>query len=126
MTKKKILIIDDEENFCKLVKMNLELTGAFKVSIATDGIEGIAAAQKTIPDLILLDILMPRMDGIEVLKRLRKDKNTFKIPVIMLTAIGYKPFKFRASELYAEEYITKPIDVAGLRTKIEGVLKRER
>ena len=78
MAKKKILLIDDEENLRKLIKMNLELTGAFEVATAAGGIEGIALAQKTVPDLILLDILMPGMDGIETLKRLRKDKDTLR------------------------------------------------
>lgn len=125
MAKKKILIIDDEENLCKFVKINLELTGAFEVSMAANGTEGINVAQKTKPDLILLDILMPVMDGIEALKRLRKDKDTFRIPVLMLSAIGYEPFKIRAAELYAEGYITKPIETSELKAKIEAVLKKE-
>ncbi len=118
------MIIDDEENLCKLVKMNLESTGVFEVITAANGEEGIVTAQKTTPDLILLDILMPVMDGIEVLKRLRKDKDTFRIPVIMLTAIGYKLFKSRASELHADGYITKPMEASELKAKMEEVLKK--
>ncbi|MFH1189136.1 MAG: response regulator [Candidatus Omnitrophota bacterium] len=122
MPKIKILIIDDEVDFGKLVKLTLEAGGDFEVSIATDGMNGLAEAQKK-PDLILLDIRMAGMDGIEVLKRLRKDKNTINIPVVMLTAIGYKPFQVRAEELYAEEYITKPIEAFDLKVKINEVLK---
>ncbi|MFA5389173.1 MAG: response regulator [Candidatus Omnitrophota bacterium] len=123
MPKKTILIIDDEEDLRKLLKMNLESAGDFKVITAANGMEGIAWAQKIKPDLILLDILMPDMDGIETLKILRKDKDTFKVPVIMLTALGYAPFKSRALELRADGYITKPIDAGELKTKIDNVLK---
>jgi len=125
MVKKKILIIDDEKDLCRFVKKNLELTGIFEVDIATNGIDGIIKAQKVMPDLILLDVMMPVMDGIETLKRLRKDKDIFKIPVIMLTAVGYGPFKSRALELYADSYVTKPIGGPELKLKIEEVLKKE-
>lgn len=120
----RILIIDDEENFCKLVKMNLELLGDLRVTIATNGKKGIKLAKKTKPDLILLDILMPGMDGLEVLERLKKDEGTMTIPVVMLTAKGDEPSKARAMELYDEEYITKPIDGPQLKAKIEEVLTR--
>ncbi|MBL7170482.1 MAG: response regulator [Candidatus Omnitrophica bacterium] len=120
----RILIIDDEENFCKLVKMNLELLGDLSVTIATNGKMGIKLAKKTKPDLILLDMLMPGMKGLEVLERLKKDENTMAIPVVMLSAIGDEPSKTRAMELYDEEYITKPIDGPQLKAKIEEVLRR--
>jgi DNA-binding response OmpR family regulator len=125
MSKTKILIIDDEEDFCKLIKLTLELDGDFAVSVATNGVAGIAEAQKK-PDLILLDIRMAGMDGIEVLKKLKKDENAINIPVIMLTAVGYKPFQIRAAELYAEEYITKPIEASDLKAKIKKVLEKNK
>lgn len=121
MPKKKILIIDDEEYFCKLVKITLELRGEFEVSIAMNGPAGLIAAQKK-PDLILLDIRMTGMDGIEVLKRLKKDENTMSIPVIMLSAVKHKPFQVRTAELSATGYITKPIEVSDLKAKIKEVL----
>lgn len=123
MYKKRILIIDDEKDFCRLVKMNLELTGDFEVDIATNGKRGIFLAKKTKPDLILLDILMPGMDGFEILERLKKDETTMEIPVAVLTAKGNKASKIKASGLY-ELYITKPIGTNDLKTKIEEVLKK--
>lgn len=124
MRKKRILVIDDEEDFCKLVRMNLLLLGNFRVAIATNGKEGIKIAKNTRPDLILLDILMPDMDGFEVLDKLKKDENTMDIPVVMLTAKGDEASRIRAMELYDEEYITKPIEAQELKTKIEEVLRR--
>ena len=124
MAKKKILIIDDEENFCLLVKRNLELMGDFEVGIAINGKKGINIAKKTKPDLILLDILMPDTDGFEILERLKKDEKTIAIPVVMLTAKGDKASKVKASQLYDEEYIIKPIEPPDLKAKIEEVLKR--
>lgn len=124
MSKKKILIIDDEADFCKLVKRNLELIGDFEVVIAGDGKQGFNSAKKLKPDLILLDIMMPRMDGFKVLEKLKSDMNTLAIPVIMLTAKGDEASKVKAAQLYDEEYIIKPIEAPELKTKIEEVLRR--
>ena len=87
MYRKKILIIDDEENFCKLVKKNLEQTGEFEVYIATNGEDGIRLAKEIKPDLILLDVVMPEMDGADVISLIRNDKDIKDIPVVFLTAI---------------------------------------
>jgi DNA-binding response OmpR family regulator len=108
------------------VKKNLELTDNFKVEIATRGKRGIKAAKKTKPDLILLDILMPGLDGFEVLEKLKKNQDTMTIPVVMLTAKGDETSRIKAMELYNEEYITKPIEASDLKTKIEKVLKRKK
>lgn len=124
MSKKRILIIDDEVDFSGLVKMNLELTDDFEVVIAANGKKGIKLAKRIKPDLILLDILMPGMDGFEVLEKLKKHEDSMMIPVIMLTAKGDEASKTRATQLYDELYITKPIEATDLRTKIEEVLER--
>lgn len=124
MQNKRILVIDDEENFCKLVRMNLVLLGNFTVSTATNGKEGIKLAKKAKPDLILLDILMPNMDGFEVLERLKEDKETMAIPIVLLTAKGDEESKIKAMKLYGEQYITKPIETPELKTKIEEILGR--
>jgi DNA-binding response OmpR family regulator len=121
---KKILIIDDELDFCNLVEKNMGLTGDFAVAIATDGEEGLSLAKKVKPDLILLDIMMPHIDGFKVLEKLKSDMNTIAIPVIMLTAKGDEESKIKAAQLYDEQYITKPIEILDLKTKIEEVLKR--
>lgn len=124
MEKKRILIIDDEDDFCKIVKMNLESVGDFEVDIATTGKKGIVKALKEKPHLILLDIMMPGMDGFQVLEKLKKDYNTMSIPVVMLTAKEDEESKLKATQLYDEAYITKPVEASVLKTKIEEVLKR--
>ena len=87
MYKKKILIIDDEENFCKLVKKNIEQAGEFEVHIATNGEVGIRLARELKPDLILLDIVMPVMDGSDVISIIRNDKSIKDTPIVFLTSI---------------------------------------
>ena len=118
----KILMIDDEMMFCKLVKMNIELAGKFEVHIANDGKEGLRTAKKILPNVILLDIVMPKQDGFETLVTLKKDPNTVSIPVIMLSALTDDKSVIRASSLYSEYYVTKPISAEKLIEKIESVL----
>ncbi len=87
MDKKKILIIDDEEDFCKLVKKNIEQTGEFVVYIATNGEDGIGLVKEINPALVLLDIVMPGMDGAEVAAQIRDDESIQDTPIVFLTAI---------------------------------------
>jgi len=122
---KRILTIDDEVNFGRLIKLNLELTGGFKVSTATSGRQGIELAKKIKPDLILLDILMPEMNGFETLEILKKDKDTAGIPVVMLTAKGDEASMAKVKQLCGELYVTKPIESSELKAKIEWVLKKK-
>ncbi|MFA4842590.1 MAG: response regulator [Candidatus Omnitrophota bacterium] len=126
MGKNKVLLIDDEEDFCSLVKMHLEAIGDFSVDTATSGSEGLQLAEKTKPDVIVLDILMPEMDGLQVLSKLKQNRHTMEIPVIMLSGKDDESLKIKASELYDENYLTKPIDAKVLKTKIEEILKIRR
>jgi len=87
MDKKKILIIDDEENFCKLVKKNIEQTGEFDVYIATNGEGGIRLVREIKPNLVLLDIVMPGMDGADVAAQIRDDESIQYTPIVFFTAI---------------------------------------
>ena len=87
MYKKRILIIDDENDFCNLVKKNIEQAGEFEVAIATNGEDGIRLAKEIKPNLILLDVVMPEMDGGDVLSLIRKDKSIKDTPIVFLTAI---------------------------------------
>lgn len=87
MDKKKILIIDDEPHFCKLVKKNIEQIGGFEVYTATNGEEGIRLAKEIRPGLILLDVVMPEMDGVEVLSRIKGEESIKNTPVVFLTGI---------------------------------------
>ena len=122
--KKRILIIDDEKSLCDVLKKGLELMGDFEVSIETSGKGGIRAAKWLRPDLIILDICMPGMDGLEVLKRLKENnKDTVSIPVVMLTAVLDDSTKEGCARLFDEAYLEKPIGVTVLKTKIDEVLK---
>ncbi len=119
---KRILIIDDEEKLCALVTTFLEKKGYSAVS-AKNGKQGIKAARYRIPDLILLDINMPKMDGFAVLEQLKADARTMSIPVIMLSGRGDDESKLRAASLYSEHYITKPFDLEELDGKINQMLQ---
>ncbi|MQY60562.1 response regulator [bacterium] len=119
---KKILIIDDEEDFCYFVKKNLEAISNFEIITATKGKKGLQIARKRKPDLILLDIMMPGIDGLEVLKRLKKSENTQNIPVIMLTAKDEDESKIKALGSFCDDYIVKPVENVVLKGKIHKVL----
>lgn len=121
--RRKVLLIDDEKDFCFFVKSNLFATGEFDVAYAISPDKGIKIAKESLPDLILLDILMPRRDGFKVLEALKKNENTLSIPVIMLTAVGEDEAKIKAAQAYCEDYITKPVAIETLREKINRVLQ---
>ena len=119
---KEVLIIDDEPNICSVVSQFLEKKG-FTTITANSGKEGIEIANQLVPDLILLDINMPEMDGFEVLVKLKNDQKTMSIPVVMLTGRGDEIAKLSASALSSEYYITKPFDLEELNSKIKQILK---
>ncbi|MCQ9206167.1 MAG: response regulator [Omnitrophica bacterium] len=122
--KKRILLIDDEKDFCFFVKNNLKASEGFAVNCANDPDKGIRLARRQHPDLILLDIKMPKKDGFEVLSILKNDTKTLSIPVIMLTAIDDESARIKAARLYDEDYIAKPVDHALLKRAIKKVLTR--
>ena len=119
---KKILMIDDEPEVCAVVCEFLEKKG-FRTAYVTDGKEGIKAAQGIVPDIILLDITMPKMDGFAVLEKLKKSQTTMSIPVIMLTGRGDEESKLKAARLYNEGYITKPFRMQDIESKIVKTLR---
>ena len=119
-----IVFIDDEGDILWTVKKSLEVMGNYNVETATNGKDGIILAKKVKPDLILLDIMMPEMDGFETLKKLKAIPATAKIPVIMFTAREDDEAEIQAAELYNEDYVTKGLDMPLLMEKIEEVLKR--
>ena len=120
MAKNTVLLIDDDENICKVVKLYLEKDG-FDILIANDGQAGLDMFATSEPDIVLLDIMMPGLDGIEVIKRIRKDSN---VPVIMLTAKGDTFDKVLALELGADDYIVKPFEPKELIARIKAVIRR--
>ncbi len=118
---KKILIIDDEKQLIEMVKIRLEASGYFVISVG-DGVQGVSKAIEEQPDLILLDVLMPKMDGYNTLDKLKGEAETKLIPVIMFT-VERTPEKIKKSfEAGAEEHIIKPFDPEELMTKIKKVL----
>lgn len=126
MSKSLILIIDDDADFSLMVKMNLESMGNFEVIISSSSKEGLVQAQKTKPDLILLDLVMPGIDGFEALKSLKKNPGTKDIPVIMLTVKDDEVSKLKALQLYSEAYITKPIGADELKAVVDKILEKQK
>jgi DNA-binding response OmpR family regulator len=121
--KKKILIIEDEKELIDGLKLNLVSEG-YDVIWALDGEEGLSKAMKAAPDLILLDIMLPRKDGLEICRELRQQNIT--IPIIMLTAKSEEVDKVVGLEIGADDYITKPFSVKELLARVRAHLRRER
>lgn len=120
---KRILIIEDEKDLAELLAFNLEKEG-FNIICAHDGISGLELARADLPDLILLDIMLPGMQGTEVCKALRKEERTIRIPVIMLTAKGDEIDRVVGFEVGADDYIVKPFSMREIVLRIKAVLRR--
>jgi two-component system, OmpR family, phosphate regulon response regulator PhoB len=121
----KVLVVDDESDILDLVSFNLQREG-FEVLSAHDGIEAVASAKENVPDLIVLDLMLPGKDGFRVYKELRADQRTQHIPVIMLTAKGELEHKITGLELGADDYVTKPFSPKELVLRVKALLKRSR
>ena len=117
---KTILIVEDDPNISELVQMYLEKEG-YHTKIAADGGQGVALFRQVRPDLVLLDIMLPVMDGWQVCRELRK---TMKMPIIMLTAKGETEDKVSGLEMGADDYIVKPFEMKELMARINAVLRR--
>ena len=120
MVKTRILIVDDEISIIKFLRTNLESNG-YRVFAAMDGAEAIQAIEMELPDLVILDIMMPKMDGFEVCRRLREWS---QIPIIMLSARGDESDKVKCLDLGADDYITKPFGKDELIARIKAVIRR--
>jgi two-component system phosphate regulon response regulator PhoB len=121
--KAKILAADDEPDALELIEVNLKAAG-YEVLIAADGREALQKARVAMPDLILLDIMLPEMDGLEVCKALRREPATALLPIIMLTARAAEIDRVLGLELGADDYITKPFSPRELVLRVKNVLKR--
>ena len=119
----RVLLIDDDETLCEVIQLGLERLGGFEVGFATDGKSGILMAKKGNPDVILLDVCMPKMNGIEVLKALKSQYPLSQIPVIMLSGLLDESTKAECGYHYGEDYVEKPTDLANLKNRIETVLR---
>jgi diguanylate cyclase (GGDEF)-like protein len=120
----KILIADDDAHTRNLLRELLESWG-YQVAVAEDGEQALASA-KEIPDLALLDLMMPKLDGFGVLKQLRECPDTANIPVILLTAAGEVDEKLKGIELGADDYVTKPFRIVDLQERVEAALEKKR
>ena len=120
MSMGKILICDDDRNICELLRLYLEKEG-YALAIANDGEEALAKFSSEAPDLILLDIMMPKLDGWQVCREIRKKSN---VPIIMITAKGETFDKVLGLELGSDDYVVKPFDPKEIVARIKAIMRR--
>lgn len=123
MPKETILVVEDEKNIAELVKYHLEQAG-FRVLTAGRGDTGLEQARKGKPDLVVLDLMLPEIDGIEICKILKQNEKTHHIPIVMLTAKSQETDKVLGLELGADDYMTKPFSPRELVARVKAVLRR--
>jgi len=119
----KLLIIEDEKDIVQALEYNLKKEG-FEIHKAYDGLQGLKLATEIIPDLIILDLMLPGLDGLELCRKIKKDPKTENIPIIMLTAKGAETDKVVGLEVGADDYITKPFSMRELIARVKAILKR--
>ncbi|MBN1105544.1 MAG: response regulator transcription factor [Deltaproteobacteria bacterium] len=124
MPRQKILVVDDEEDILELLRFNLAKEG-FTVACAASGEEALKAAKAEVPDLVLLDLMLPGMDGLQVARRLKEEETTRAIPIVMLTAKGEESDIVAGLELGADDYVTKPFSNKVLVARVRAVLRRK-
>lgn len=120
----KVLVVDDEDNIIELIRLGLRYEG-FQVETASNGEDGIALAQRIDPDLVILDVMMPGIDGIEVCRRLRNNPTTHDVPILMLTAKDEVGDRILGLQTGADDYLTKPFDFYELLERIKAILRRQ-
>jgi two-component system, OmpR family, response regulator RpaA len=121
--KPRILVIDDDPAIAELVAINLEMAG-YDVSQAADGVKGQALAVQLVPDLIMLDLMLPKVDGFTVCQRLRREDRTSAIPVLMLTALSQTNDKVEGFNAGADDYLTKPFEIEEMLARVRALLRR--
>ncbi|SKA62918.1 response regulator [Desulfobaculum bizertense] len=125
MSTESILIVEDDEDILQLLSFNFE-SADFLVHTATDGRDGLAKAREHHPDLVLLDLMLPGMDGFAVCRELKRGSDTSEIPVIMLTARGEEVDRIVGLELGADDYVVKPFSFRELMLRVRAVLRRSK
>lgn len=118
-----ILVIEDEINIAELIKYNLEMDG-HRIRMASDGESGLRMAKKESVDLLILDLMLPKVDGLDILRELRQSAKTSSLPVLMLTAKGTEADKVLGLELGADDYMVKPFSVRELSARVKSILRR--
>ncbi len=119
----KILVIDDDLAINELIKVNLELAG-YKVIQAFDGIKGFALVKQELPCLVVLDVMMPEVDGFTVAQRIRKNPQTAEVPILMLTALSQINDKVKGFDIGVDDYLVKPFEMDELLVRVRALLKR--
>lgn len=119
----KILVIEDDSAINDLIKINLELSG-HSVIQAPDGIKGFALAKQELPNLIILDVMMPEVDGYTVAQRVRQNESTKDIPILMLTALSQLQDKVKGFDIGVDDYLVKPFEMDELKVRVRALLKR--
>jgi DNA-binding response OmpR family regulator len=120
---RKILVVDDEQILVDTIAYNLQQAG-YQVTTASDGASALEAAHRETPDLVILDIMLPEMDGLEVCRLLRRENNTATVPIMMLTAKGDEIDKVVGLEVGADDYVTKPFGRRELLARVRALLRR--
>ena len=118
-----VLIIEDDRDIVELVRYNLANEG-FEVGSATDGGSGLAQVRKTPPDLLLLDLMLPKISGLEICKEIRRDPALNRLPILMLTARGEEADRVVGLEMGADDYVTKPFSPRELVARVKALLRR--
>ncbi len=120
---KRVLIIEDDRDIVELVRYNLANEG-FQVSAAADGSAGLAAVKKSPPDVLLLDLMLPKLSGLEICKEIRRDAALNRLPILMLTARGDEADRVVGLEMGADDYVTKPFSPRELVARVKALLRR--
>ena len=123
MNENKILVVDDDIAINELIKVNLELSG-YEVLQAHDGTTGFAIAKQELPDLIVLDVMMPEVDGYTVAQRIRQNEDTKDTPILMLTALSQLNDKVKGFDIGVDDYLVKPFEMEELKVRVRALLKR--
>ena len=119
----KILVVDDDRAINELIKVNLKLAG-YDVIHAFDGTQGFALAKQELPNMLILDVMMPNVDGYTVAQRVRQNETTKNIPILMLTALSDIEDKGRGFSIGIDDYLVKPFDMEELKMRVKAILKR--
>ena len=123
MQKQKILLIEDEEDIASLIKLQADIAG-YKIHVETDGLSGFVAVEKEMPDLIILDIMLPGLNGLEVCKKIKANAKLAQIPIIIISAKSEELDVVLGLELGADDYVAKPFSLKVLFSRVKAVLRR--
>jgi phosphate regulon transcriptional regulator PhoB len=120
---KRVLIIEDDKDIVELVRYNLEKEG-YQVAASGDGLSGLATIRKSPPDLLILDLMLPKLSGLDICREVRRDASLNRLPLLMLTARGDEPDRVVGLELGADDYVTKPFSPRELVARIKALFRR--